>query len=96
MTSGQKDRYWKIERQGKFYVVNILQEGKYVPLMIFDSLPLFHQWARTVGDQCSSYAQLAEEIEKVYKSVFTEPAGQVWDYVNRLETIDEIGRRNNP
>lgn len=82
---------YKIERQGKFIVVNILDSNTYIPLLMFDGLPFFHTWAKGVAEQCKNLAQLAEEIEKVYKETFSEPEGWAWDYVKKLDTIDSIG-----
>jgi hypothetical protein len=86
---------YKIRREGKYIVVNIEQGGVYVPVMFFDGISRFHRWAKNIGIQVGEMCQLCDEIEKIYKDVFTEqpkaePKGEVWDYVNKLEKIDGL------
>ncbi len=88
--------HYKIERQGKYIVVNILHGSEYTPMLLFASLPFFHDWAKGIAESCKEMAQLAGEIEKVYKDLgaaFGEPQGTVWDYVKGVEKIDSLGEK---
>lgn len=86
--------HWKIERQGQYIVVNILHGSEYEPLLLFANMEYFGVWVKSVADHCHEMVQLSEEIKKVCDSPSGGYAssGVIYDYVNRLEKLDTIGK----
>lgn len=81
---------YKIEQQGKYIVLNVLNNGGYVPLLMFADLPYFYSWVRGIADQCKDLSDLTQEIES-FMPVLNK-GGVVADYVNSLDKVDEIAK----
>jgi hypothetical protein len=81
---------YQIRKEGNYIIVKALVGDKYVPYLMFESLRPFHKWALEIGESCKDMADLAEEIENVYRGTFSEPKGEVVSFINTLETIDGI------
>ncbi len=83
--------YYKIEKSGRYIIVNILDGDRYIPLLIFTNLEYFGEWVKSVAEHCHQMVQLSEEIKRVCDPLV--PKGEVWDYVNQLGDIDGVGKR---
>ena len=79
---------YKIERQGKYIIVNIEDRGKYVPSLIFTNLEYFNVWVKTIAEHCHEMVQLTEEIKRVCDSL--QPTGAIVDYVKGLSKVDDL------